>query len=208
MKKCIKAVLVFVVSIQIACAGNANLPSIFSGNNLFNVIERQQLDINFFKPQRQSLIFSFGGEGKHRFAQFPSRNPNFWPLFAHQYLLGADRNNRHQLAIGNLARVHQTAQYKISGKQKKMGGVASDLSVNSAGDMFLDDENSNTEEHINKNRDIGSMTNKAAIGGLSGYSSNRVGDINGDGFDEVMLTDGKVAFVVYGNEGSYFKKKN
>ena len=207
MIKCIKAVLVFVVSIQIAYAGSANLPSIFSGNNLFNVIERQQLDINFFIPQRQSLIFSLGGEGKHRFAQFPSRNSNFWPLFAHQYLLGADRNNRHQLAIGNLARVHQTAQYKISGKQKKMGGVASDLSVNSAGDMFLDDENSNTEEHINKIRDISFMTDKAVIGSLSDYSSSRVGDINGDGFDEWILTNGKVVFVVYGDEGSYFKKK-
>lgn len=206
MIKCIKAVLVFVVSIQIACAGSPNLPSIFSGNNLFNVIERQQIDINFFKPQRQSLIFSLGGEGKHRFAQSPSRNPNFWLPLGHQYLLGADRNNGHQLAIGDLARVHQTAQYKISGKQKKIDGVARGFSVNSAGDMFLDDENSNTEEHINKIRDIGFMTDKAVIGSLSDYSSSRVGDINGDGFDELILTNGKVAFVVYGDEGSYLKK--
>ena len=196
----LKTVLVFVVSIQIACTGSANPSSPFLNKNPSKVIKRQQLGLDLFKFHRQLLTYAFATADKHHLSLFPFSNPGFMQRSVHQHPLAADRDSRYQSANTNLVRANQTPQNIKSANTKEMIKVSIDTGVSNTDDMLLYSGSSGTEEPINSDKDSGFMANNAELDDLSDFNLSRVGDINGDGFNELMITDGKVAFVIYGSE--------
>ena len=196
----LKTVLVFAVSIQIACTGSANPSSPFPNKNPFTLIKRQQLGLDLFKFHRQLLTYAFAAEDKHPLSLFPFLNPRFVQRSVHQHPLAADRDSRYQSVNTNLVRANQTPQHIKSANTKEMIKVSIDTGLSNTDDMLLYSGSSGTEEPINRDKDSGFMANNAELDDLSDFNLSRVGDINGDGFNELMITDGKVAFVIYGSE--------